>query len=579
MNIVGNIADKTLNKSGKVSKTNKALSGNAYLKDTLIAYIGNKRRLMPFISEQIAGIIENDSGSITSALDLFAGSGSISRLLRTFNLKVHSNDIEYYSYILNYAHNAILPRDEKNMFANFGGLEATLDMLNNMPTISESKRYISEYYAPKDDLNPDITHERMFYTQENARIIDTVRHTIEDMYINDAINTNEYYYLLARLIYEAATHSNTSGVFKAFHCGFGGRGADALNRIMKPISMNALPLYGETRGTASNMEAGQFINKTKKSFDIVYIDPPYNQHQYGSNYHLLNTIALWDKPIVNKDIIVAGKKTNKSAIRRDWTNTRSEYCYKDRAETAFRDMISAIDAKHIMVSYSTDGIINYDNFIDILTSRGDLAIATKEYTKYPGGKRSTVNKTKNIEYLFIVNTNEKPKRKSKAKYQHIEKIKDIDLLLNYSFKSSDDKIVFEHGKEAIELELNHKVHIANKEAVRSKLEHKNIEYINQFASYIKGYIIDEPYTEISYFIELLENAIENAHLGSSDTKSINYLMGNINKLYVRFTNRRAAHLLDSINANLEPIVEYLKINNISTSEMNKLESKMFSYQL
>ncbi len=552
---------------------------NAYLKDTLIAYIGNKRRLMPFIANQIRNIIENDSGRISTALDLFAGSGSISRLLRTFDLEVYSNDIEYYSYILNYAHNSILPSDELNMFANFGGIENMLDMLNNIKTVAKKERYISEYYAPKNDHEPDVTHERMFYTQENGRIIDTVRHAIEEMYTSKSINKKEYYYLLARLIYEAATHSNTSGVFKAFHCGFGGRGGDALSRIMKPISMTKLPLYGNIKGTVSNMEAGEFLNKTRKSFDIVYIDPPYNQHQYGSNYHLLNTIARWDKPIVNKDIIVDGKKTNKSAIRADWTNTRSEYCYKDRAEVAFKNMINSIDAKHIMVSYSTDGIINYDNFIDILTSRGDLSIATKEHTKYPGGKRSTVNKTKNIEYLFIVNTNKKAKAKSKARYEHIEKIKDIDLLLNYSFKSSIDKLVFEHNKEAIELNLMHNVHIANKSEIRSLLEYKNIEYINQFESYIKNYIIENPYAEIEYFIELLEKTIENAHIATIDTKSINYLLSNINKLYVRFTNRQSAHLLDSINGNLEPILEYLKMNDISTSEMSKLESKMFSYPL
>ncbi len=568
---------ETANPNNNQRNNDSACSG-AYLKDTLIAYIGNKRRLMPFIAGEIRNIIENDSGSINTALDLFAGSGSISRLLRTFELKVHSNDIEYYSYILNYAHNAILPNDEKDMFAGFGGVDAMLDMLNNMPTVDSSDRYISEYYAPKDDNDPDIIHERMFYTQENARIIDTVRHVIEDIYKSDSINTKEYYYLLARLIYEATTHSNTSGVFKAFHRGFGGRGADALGRILKPISMSRLPLYGDIAGTASNMEAGEFLRKSKKSFDIVYIDPPYNQHQYGSNYHLLNTIAHWDKPIVNKDIIVDGKKTNKSAIRRDWTNTRSEYCYKNRAEVAFKDMIGNIDAKYMMVSYSTDGIINYDNFIDILTERGDLSIATKEYTKYPGGKRSTVNKTKNIEYLFIVNTTKKHKAKNRSKYQHIEKIKDIDLLLNNSFKSSLDKLVFEYDKEAIELELNHNVHIANKEAVRSKLEYKNIDYINQFTNYLKSHIIDEPYSEMGYFIELLEKAIENAHIGVN-TKSINYLLSNINKLYVRFTNRKSAHLLDTINSNLEPILEYLKMNDISTSEMTKLEGKMFSHQL
>ncbi len=71
------------------------------------------------------------------------------------------------------------------------------------------------------------------------------------------------------------------------------------------------------------------LNLAKKlSFfeaEIVYLDPPYNQHQYGSNYHLLNTIALNDKPFVNKSFFINGKKKDKSAIRKDWIKTKSGF--------------------------------------------------------------------------------------------------------------------------------------------------------------------------------------------------------------------------------------------------------------
>lgn len=548
-------------------------NNSEYLKQTLIAYIGNKRRLLPFIHTQVSKIIENDD-SIKTSLDLFAGSGSVSRLLRTFNLEVHSNDIEYYSYILNYAHNYILPKDEKNMFKHFGGLESMLNILNNLATVAIDDRYISVYYAPKDDINPDIINERMFYTQENGRIIDKVRHSIEDMYINNAINKKEYYYLMARLIYEAATHANTSGVFKAFHFGFGGRNKDALNRIMKPITMTKLPLYGDIRGKSFNMEAGEFLKKNKTSFDIVYIDPPYNQHQYGSNYHLLNTIALWDKPFVNKEIYIDGKKTDKSAIRKDWINTRSDYCHKNRAEQAFKNMVDCVDAKYIIVSYSTDGIINYDNFIDMLENRGQLNIVTKEYTKYPGGKRSTINKTKNIEYLFIVDTNKKSKSKNNIDYKRISTIENIRLLLNMAFKSNSNTITFNHNKEKIEIKLNHRVHVINKKHICSMLENKSHEYINQFINHIKNYIIDEPNYEIEYFILLLDEASRNL-----DSQSINYYLSNINRLYIRFMQRKSKNILPSINENLLPIINYIKNTGINTSNIKKLEYKIETSRL
>ena len=30
--------------------------------------------------------------------------------------------------------------------------------------------------------------------------------------------------------------------------------------------------------------------------DLAYLDPPYNQHRYDSNYHVWETIVAWDAP-------------------------------------------------------------------------------------------------------------------------------------------------------------------------------------------------------------------------------------------------------------------------------------------
>ena len=207
------------------------------------------------------------------------------------------------------------------MFAHTGGLQNTIEMLNNINKIKDKDRYISKYYAPQNDNNPDLKNERLFYTQYNATKIDIIRHNIEELFQNKAINKKEFFYLIASLIYEAATHTNTSGVFK-------------------PISLKELPLYYGKGGQTTMLDAKKFIQKNKnKNFDLVYLDPPYNQHQYGSNYHLLNTIALWDKPEINKEIYINGKKTNKSGIRKDWKKTKSDYCYKKTAKNSFVNLI------------------------------------------------------------------------------------------------------------------------------------------------------------------------------------------------------------------------------------------------
>ena len=87
-----------------------------------------------------------------------------------------------------------------------------------------------------------------------------------------------------------------------------------------------------------NRDAVQLSEELKDiEFDITYLDPPYNQHQYGSNYHLLNTIALNDKPPVNKDIIINDKKVNKSAIRKDWIKLNLHFVIKRVHQTILKD--------------------------------------------------------------------------------------------------------------------------------------------------------------------------------------------------------------------------------------------------
>lgn len=526
-----------------------------YLKNNLIAYIGNKRRLLPFIENAFLNILEEDK-NIKTALDLFAGSGSVSRLLKTLNLKVYSNDWEYYSYILNYAHICINEKDVKNMFKHTGGVENTINIINNIETINDKDRYISKYYAPLDDNNPDLKNERLFYTQYNATRIDIIRHNIEELYKNKAINKKEYYYLLASIIYEGATHTNTSGVFKAFHSGFGGRNKDALKRILSPISLKELSLYDGIKGEVSMLDANEYVLKNKdKHFDLVYLDPPYNQHQYGSNYHLLNTIALWDKPEINREIYINGKKTDKGGIRKDWVKTKSDYCYKKTAKDAFKNLIDNINASHIVMSYSTDGIIDYDDLISILESKGKLKIVTSEYTKYRGAKRSVINKTKNVEYLFIVDTK---KTNKNNKNNNIKYIENIRLKLNNPVDTIKDNLVFENKKEGnIILKLEYTTHIINQEEICQTLKNKSLEYIKLFSEFLNKHIKENNIEALKIYLSHLKNAIL-----INDKKLIKYFSNHILTIYTRLCSKRSNEYIVDITNEILNIISYYKLNDI-----------------
>jgi adenine-specific DNA-methyltransferase len=383
-----------------------------YLTAQIIPYIGNKRKLLGLIQRAIYQAVGNDTGRLTF-LDLFSGSGVVSRLAKYLGFEVYANDWEHYSYIINFAYLCINRGDLRGMYGGRGGIAGARLYLNTLAPPSPGEEYIARYFCPKNDSAPDYRTERLFYTRENGIFIDKVRNEIEALYpeepfCNDTVRGKEKTLLVALLLHGAATHTNTSGVFKAYHKGFGGLSQDALSRILRPISLPHPVLIDSARTMHVYRENANSLVKQKRFsqtlFDIAYIDPPYNQHQYGSNYHMLNTIALWDAVVLNERISPGEPRQNRGGIRSDWVDTRSEYCYKDKAASALYDLVAHTNARRILISYSTEGSIPFERLIDICAKRGKVSLVTNEYVKYRGGRQSPYRLNNNIEFVIIVDT-------------------------------------------------------------------------------------------------------------------------------------------------------------------------------
>lgn len=372
---------------------------NPFLTKQLIAYIGNKRTLLPFLSNVFDSFDLPDKPSFS---DPFAGSGAVSRLGKFKGYQVHSNDWEYYSYIVNSCYIGVNKDETTSMFKSRGGIDKIFNEFQSLNNNFDP--YISRHYAPKDTDSADYFTERLFYTRENAIFIDRSRTLIEELYPEHSINEmerKEKNLLLASLLYEVSTHANTSGVFKACHKGFGGHGKDALGRIMASMSMEIPNLINSPyENTVSRMDALDFVKGV--SSDICYLDPPYNMHQYGSNYFMLNTVALWDRLIVNQARGDDGRFKEKAGIRKDWKNTKSPYCYKKQAPDSFSDLMNNIDSRYIILSYNTEGIIPFNQLFDIMESHGKVDLHIKDYTLYKGGKQSLARKNHNMELLLVV---------------------------------------------------------------------------------------------------------------------------------------------------------------------------------
>ncbi|MDC7221819.1 MAG: DNA adenine methylase [Spirochaetales bacterium] len=421
-----------------------------YLTQQIIAYIGNKRRLLSLIEQGIEKSLSGKSPGSIKFLDLFSGSGIVARLGKYMGFEVYANDWEYYSYILNRGYLGTNPSDLDLLFGGEKAFEELLRKINTLPAPAPKNHYISRYYSPGDrDIDKaDFRTERLFYTRENGLKIDGIRQFIEEEYGGKDQSASKDL-LTALLLYEAATHTNTSGVFKAFHKGFGGHGRDAMKRITAPIELHRPPLWERQAPVhIFNEDANDLIrNRNLGTMDIVYLDPPYNQHQYGSNYHMLNTIALWDKIPAPLDLNEKGVLKEKAAIRKDWINTRSDYCYRDSAVSSFRDLLDNLDARNILISYSTDGIIPFEIMKDLCARRGEISLVTNEYTTYRGGKQSNSRKVSNIEFVLMIRGDKKSSRQSIRRVDEVINRKKLLLLFkqNYSFAKLSRYGTFKRG--------------------------------------------------------------------------------------------------------------------------------------
>ena len=381
-------------------KKTAARDTDDYVFSQLIPYIGNKRKLLDIIHQAI-DMTEVDGGSF---VDLFSGSTVVARFAKKLGFRVLANDWEPYSEQIAIG---TIVNNKEPPFLQLGGCENVFRMLNDVKPI---EGYITKHLCPEDDQNLNHEEDRLFFMRKNGMKIDAMRELISSWTNDEKISSEEFGYLMASLAYSVSYVSNTSGVFKGFHRGWGGSNGTAQYRICSDIELRPAILFDNGEKNISTREdAGKLVfeltNILGEIPDIVYLDPPYNQHPYGSNYHVLNTVTLWDKPDFPKKIT----RGTKSAIRLDWrTDRRIAYNSQRRAAQEFQELIDNITAKFILTSYSTEGNIPLEEMMRILGSKGSLRIVKREYVRYRVSPTRLSPKPRNVEFVVITDTNGKP---------------------------------------------------------------------------------------------------------------------------------------------------------------------------
>ena len=356
-----------------------------YLTQQLITYIGNKRALLGFIAEGIKTVREKLHKDKLKIFDVFSGSGIAARFFKQFSELLIVNDLEKYSAVIN---DCYLSNENE---LDLPMLREYHREITNSPEGGLKRGLISELYAPMDE-NEIKQNERVFYTIRNAMYIDTVRQLIEK------IPTKEQKFFLAPLLAEASVHANTSGVFKGFYKNrntgigqFGGLNKDALFRITGDIKL-PFPIFSNFNCDTIilNGDSNKVINNLPE-VDIAYLDPPYNQHPYGSNYFMLNLIIEYKYPENASKI---------SGIPKNWN--RSDYNKNLRALKSLSELVEGIKAKYVLISFNSEGFITTRQMQEMLKKMGKFQVFETKYNAFRGSRNLNSREIYVKEYLYLL---------------------------------------------------------------------------------------------------------------------------------------------------------------------------------
>lgn len=344
-------------------------------------YIGCKTLLL----NNIESLIQKHNIHAESFCDIFSGTSTVARFFKT-KYSIISNDVLYFSYCLQ---KGTIENQKKSDFFklcskyNFASPinylnNLTLDELNKLPL---EKRFFQNNYSPRGG--------RMYLTEENALRIDYARNSIEDWKKQNLIDEDEYYYLLAGLIEGIPFVSNIAGTYGAFSKKWD-------KRSFKVFQIIELPVFDNNKvNKCYNEDSNDLIRHI--SGDILYIDPPYNERQYLPNYHLLETAAKYDSPMLRG---ITGQRSYGD-------KQKSLFCSKRTVLKAFEDLISNSDFKHIILSYSTDGIMSINEIENIMKKYGKpetFEINRINYRRYKS--RNLKNETDLSELLIYIEKGE-----------------------------------------------------------------------------------------------------------------------------------------------------------------------------
>jgi len=333
----------------------------------MIKYIGSKRGLVPLIVKVVQAL-----PGVKTVLDPFSGTARVGHALKAAGYAVTASDHNAYAATLATCYiqsdRGRLERKASRLIAEFNALPGQAG-------------YFTETFCRRS---------RYFQPHNGARV-DAIREAIEHKDLEPELKA----VLLTSLMEAADRVDSTTGLQMAYLKQWAPRAHNDLELRLPDL----LPRARHGAGKALQLEAQQSAEQFP--VDLAYLDPPYNQHSYLGNYHIWETLVLWDKPEVYG---VACKRI-------DCRNRRSVFNSKKLFKEAFGTLIKSIRARYLVVSFNNEGYINQKEMRELLRGRGEVAVLENDYKRYVGAqigiynpagvKVGRISHLRNKEYLFV----------------------------------------------------------------------------------------------------------------------------------------------------------------------------------
>ncbi len=333
----------------------------------MLKYLGSKRRLVPALAAAATA-----TGARTAA-DLFTGTTRVAQAFKKTGMRVVAGDSASYSQVLA---ECFIATDAEAIDTSLLAEEIT--RLNQLPGTAG---YVTEVFC----------HKSQFFQPQNGERIDAIRDVIEEYR-----GTWIFPLLLTSLLQAADRVDSTTGLQMAYLKSWA-------PRSYRPLDLR-IPDLLPGPGTSLPGDATRTVT-TIGPIDLAYLDPPYNQHRYESNYHIWETLVRWDAPEHY------GRACKRVDLRE--TSGRSPFNHKKTFAPALSQLIEGLQADVVMLSYNDESWVSAEDLTRMLRDNDlpEVQAIGFESNRYVGSrigihnpqgqKVGSVRRTKNIEWLFI----------------------------------------------------------------------------------------------------------------------------------------------------------------------------------